>query len=263
MLINVSRLVGTVSGPLIAGLLPRALGSHAASQWQSHRHASSHAENTNKFLREVRAGTCVSGKGRGLQVLTPSQVSALARQLRPGPCTPSPAHAQMLFLYCPWSNSSKGLIRTTCVLHTIQATGMCAVMGPTAPVRARPSTRPPGPPFAPPSHTCPRPLPQALVRLDYPDKLQSLLLTPRREMSVELVVQVWEDQSVRTQSTGSRAPCMASSALRGAIQQPAALALRLLGMWGTRWGRALGKKVKYGRHSDPTWRCCVPARNTV
>jgi glutamate dehydrogenase (NAD(P)+) len=31
---------------------------------------------------------------------------------------------------------------------------------------------------------------QALNRLDYPEKLQSLLLTPRREMSVELVVQV-------------------------------------------------------------------------
>ena len=31
---------------------------------------------------------------------------------------------------------------------------------------------------------------QALNRLDYPEKLQNMLLTPRREMSVELVVQV-------------------------------------------------------------------------
>lgn len=28
------------------------------------------------------------------------------------------------------------------------------------------------------------------MKLDYPEKLQNLLLTPRREMSVELVVQV-------------------------------------------------------------------------
>ncbi|KAG2487515.1 hypothetical protein HYH03_013933 [Edaphochlamys debaryana] len=52
---------------------------------------------------------------------------------------------------------------------------------------------------------------EALVRLDYPDKLQSLLLTPRREMSVELVVQMDDGQievfnAYRVQHNNARGP---------------------------------------------------------
>ncbi len=46
---------------------------------------------------------------------------------------------------------------------------------------------------------------QALVKLDYPEKLQNLLLTPRREMSVELVVQVGRGGGAR-EARGPRGP---------------------------------------------------------
>ncbi len=85
---------------------------------------------------------CVSGKGSGLQVLTPTRPASGLGDLRQ-------------LVSCSTS--------------------------PSAPSHPHLIPFPPGPPFPPP---------KALVRLDYPDKLQSLLLTPRREMSVELVVQV-------------------------------------------------------------------------
>ncbi|KAG2429688.1 hypothetical protein HYH02_013946 [Chlamydomonas schloesseri] len=52
---------------------------------------------------------------------------------------------------------------------------------------------------------------EALVKLDYPEKLQNLLLTPRREMSVELVVQMDDGQievfnAYRVQHNNARGP---------------------------------------------------------
>ncbi|GLC47154.1 hypothetical protein PLESTM_002036500 [Pleodorina starrii] len=52
---------------------------------------------------------------------------------------------------------------------------------------------------------------EALNRLDYPEKLQNLLLTPRREMSVELVVQMDDGQievfnAYRVQHNNARGP---------------------------------------------------------
>ena len=64
---------------------------------------------------------------------------------------------------------------------------------------------PPPPPPSPP------PFPQALVQLEYPDKLQRLLLTPQREVLVELVItrdsgEIETFNAYRVQHDDSRGP---------------------------------------------------------
>ena len=54
-------------------------------------------------------------------------------------------------------------------------------------------------------------MPQALNELEYPQKLQKLLLTPNREMTVELVVQMDNGEievynAYRVQHNNSRGP---------------------------------------------------------
>lgn len=173
------------------------------------RAASSHAENTNTFLREVRVGlhhaaqpvsyTAFSRQSSSAvtaqhgQYLWPAQHTSRNKPFQTNEIVQWPAidvNTHVTASHRREIDTHSTSRRTSCNPgYGKDSSSICAAM---QALHLHLSCISPSTAFCltlMSVHTCLHVL-QALYQLEYPDRLQKLLLTPNREMGVELVVQV-------------------------------------------------------------------------
>ena len=218
----------------------RALAPSAA------RAASSHAENTNTFIREVRErecvwgececrGACVWGAGGVHRLFVPSlSPCAVEAKTKNGGVVECAAWAGVFTCHTRHKDAAP---RAEGERKAGGHTGGGAFGGDHKTEQkgmgqqktlSRPLTR-----ADTPRHDLPPPSPpQALVQLEYPDKLQRLLLTPQREVLVELVItrdsgEIETFNAYRVQHDDSRGP------FKGGLRYHPQVSVES-GVWGER-----------------------------